>query len=137
MRTLIPITVIAALTGCTMAPPPPAAPLAPKQQAQLDRLLGGKVAGPPQSCLPNWQVHDMSVIDDQTIIFRDSPGRVWLQKPQNPCNLLSMGPYALVTRNPTGALCQGDIGQVIDTMSGTNVGSCVMGPFVPYTRPGA
>ena len=28
-------------------------------------------------------------------------------------------------------------GQVVDTMSGTTVGSCVMGDFVPYARPGA
>ncbi|HEU5482208.1 MAG TPA: hypothetical protein VFU80_03820, partial [Sphingomicrobium sp.] len=71
-----------------------------------------------------------------TIIFRESPGRVWLQKPQNPCNLLSVGPYALVTRTSTAQLCRGDIGQVVDTMSGSNVGSCVMGDFVPYTMAG-
>ena len=137
MRSSVPFIVIAAVAGCTAAPPSAPAPLSAKQQSEMDRLLGGKVAGNPQSCLPNWKMHDMTAIDDSTLVFRESPGRVWVQKPQNPCNLISMGPYALVTRQTTGALCQGDIAQVMDTMSGSNVGSCVMGDFVPYVRPGA
>lgn len=137
MRRLIPLILAGAIAGCSAAPPQPAEPLSAKQQTRLNQLLGDKVAGTPQSCLPNWRTHDMVAIDDSTIIFRESPGRVWLQKPQNPCNLLSAGPYALVTRSSTGQLCRGDIAQVVDTMSGTNVGTCVMGDFVPYTRPGA
>ena len=128
---------VTAAVGCTAGPPPPPEPLSAKQQTRFNQLLGDKVAGPPQSCIPNWRAYDMVTIDDSTLIFRESPGRVWLQKPQNPCNLLSAGPYALVTRNSTGQLCRGDIAQVVDTMSGANVGSCVMGHFIPYARPGA
>jgi len=137
MRNLIPLILVTAVAACTAGPPPPPQPLTAKQQARLTQLLEGKVAGAPQSCLSNWQTHNMVTIDDDTIIFEQSPGRVWLQKPQNPCNLLSSGAYALVTRSSTGQLCRGDIAQVVDTMSGMNVGSCVMGDFVPYTRPGA
>lgn len=137
MHTVLPLTMMAILAGCTVAPPLAPAALDAKQQSRLAQLVGGKVAGTPQSCLPNWRTHDMTAIDDMTLVFRESPGRVWVQRPQNPCNLLSAGPYALVTRNSTGQLCRGDIGQVVDTMSGTNVGSCVMGDFVPYVRPGA
>ncbi|CAN5152897.1 MAG: hypothetical protein M3448_05900 [Pseudomonadota bacterium] len=138
MRNIVPFTIIAAaVAGCTVGPPPMAAPLDMKQQTRLAQLLGGKVAGPPMSCLPNWRTHNMTAIDDSTLIFEASPGRVFLQKPQNPCNLVSIGPYALVTRSTTGQLCRGDIAQVVDTLSGTNVGSCVMGDFIPYVRPGA
>jgi hypothetical protein len=137
MRSVISLLMAAAVVAC--APPSPAQTAAADARAQtrLNQLLTGKVAGRPQSCLPNWRAYDMVTIDDSTLVFRESPGRVWLQKPRNPCNLLSAGPYALVTRQTTGALCSGDISQVVDTMSGTNVGSCVMGDFVPYTRPGA
>lgn len=139
MRIVTPILMVAALSGCAYGPPAP-----PVQQAQLDaraqsrvaQLLSGKVAGAPESCLPNWQAREMTVISDTMIIFRASPGRVWVQTPQNACNLLSAGPYALLTRSSTGALCRGDIAQVVDTMSHTNVGSCVMGDFVPFVRPG-
>ena len=137
MRKAISFTIVAALAGCAAGPPQQVAPLNAKQQSRLTELLGDKVAGTPQSCLPNWRTHDMVAIDDSTLIFRESPGRVWLQKPKNPCNQLSLGPYALVTRDTIGQLCNGDIAQVIDTMSGANVGSCVMGDFIPYTRPGA
>lgn len=137
MRSVMSLLIATSVVACAAPPPAQTAALSAKQQARLSQQLSGKVAGRPQSCLPSWRTHDMVVIDDQTLIFRESPGRVWLQKPQNPCNLLSAGPYALVTRTSTSALCQGDIGQVLDTLSKTNVGSCVMGPFIPYTRPGA
>lgn len=136
MRIVLPLVSAAILVGCSSAPPQAAGP-SPKQQARLAQLLDGKVAGNPQSCLPSWRTHNMIAIDDDTLVFQESPGRVWLQKPKNPCNLISAGPYALVTRDSIGQLCNGDIAQVIDTMSRTNVGSCVMGNFIPYVRPGA
>lgn len=137
MRNLIPLVMVAAVAGCTAQPPPQAALADPRAQARLAQMLDGKVAGQPQSCLPSYRADNMTVIDDRTIVFRDSPSRVWVMHPQNECNLLSAGPYALVTRTSTAQLCRGEIGQVVDTMSGTTVGSCVMGDFVPYARPGA
>ena len=136
MRSVIPLLLIAATAGCTAAPPPQAAP-DPRAQARLTQLVAGKVAGAPISCLPSWRTHRMTVIDDSTIVFQDTPGRLWVQKTQNPCNLLSAGPYALVTRDTVGQLCQGDIAQVLDTMNRMTVGSCVMGEFIPYVSPGA
>lgn len=137
MRSIIPLTIMATLAGCTAGPAPAPVPLDARQQSRMAQLLGGKVAGTPESCLPNWRTHNMTAIDDSTLIFQGSPGRAWLQKPQSPCNMVSSGTYVLVTRSSTGALCRGDIAQVVDPMSGTNVGSCVMGDFVPYVRPGS
>ena len=137
MRIIFPLLTAAILAGCAAAPPPGPVVLDARQQARMAQLLDGKVAGQPQSCLPSWRTHNMVAIDDSTLIFQESPGRVWVQKPKNPCNMVGMGPYALVTRDSIGQLCNGDIAQVVDTMSGTNVGSCVMGDFVPYVRPGA
>jgi hypothetical protein len=105
-------------------------------QAKLNKLLAGKVPGPPQSCLPPYRQNDMIVIDDYTIAFRDGTDRVWINKPRGGCNLLSAGPYALVTHSVGGmGLCRGDIGHVVDTLSHSQVGSCVMSDFVPYTTP--
>jgi hypothetical protein len=106
-------------------------------QARLSGLIAGKVAGAPRSCLPSYRADDMIVIDDNVIAFRDGPNRVWLTKPNGACSLLSSPGYALVTRNFGGlGLCSGDIGQVLDTTSRMTVGSCVMGEFTPYERPG-
>ena len=39
-------------------------------QIAYDKLVADKVAGPPISCLPNYNANDMSVIDSQTVAFR-------------------------------------------------------------------
>lgn len=138
MRSFIPLILIAAVSGCTAAAPPAMTPLTPQQQNRLNQLIGGKVAGPPQSCLSNWRTQDMTVIDDNTIIFRQAGGnRVWVQKPRQSCQRLSGPSYALVTRSTVNQLCSGDIAQVVDTSANMTVSSCVMGDFIPYTQPGS
>lgn len=135
MRTLIPFALVAALAGCAVGPP--RAPIADyRAQATLARLLAGKVPGRPQTCLPSYRANDMTVIDDYTIAFRDGTRRVWINRPPGGCNLLGSGSYALVTHQVGGmGLCRGDIGEVVDTLSRTSVGSCALGDFVPYMSP--
>jgi hypothetical protein len=107
------------------------------KQQEFDRLLAGKVAGRPQSCLPHYSSNDMVVIDERTIAFRDGNRRVYINHMMGGCSNLG-GPYALVTRQFGSAdLCRGDIGQVVDLTNHFTVGSCVFGDFIPYTRPGA
>lgn len=135
MRNFVPILLVGSFAACT-AVPPKAPMVDQKAQARLAQLIDGKVAGKPQSCLPTYSSNDMVTIDDYTIAFRDGANRVWINKPAGGCNLLSAGPYALVTRSfGSSGMCQGDIAQVVDTLSGSVVGSCVIGEFVPYTRP--
>jgi hypothetical protein len=134
MRSVIPLLIIAAASGCSYGPPQ--APMVDaRAQSKLNQLLAGKVPGRPQSCLPHYRANDMTVIDDYTIAFRDGTNRVWINKPPGGCNLLGAGPFALVTDTTIGSLCRGDIASVVDTLSHTNVGSCAFGDFVPYTRP--
>ena len=100
-------------------------------QATYDRMLAGKTAGRPANCLPLLRSHDMVVIDDDTILYRD--GRTtYVNQPLGSCNLLSRGSYALVTRSFGSQLCRGDIATVLDTRTGVTVGSCSFGDFVPY-----
>ena len=137
MRSALAPLILAMVAGCAASTQQTAAA---QQQAQvrLARLLAGKVAGPARSCLPSYRADDMIVIDERTIAFRDGPNRVWVTQPRGSCNLLGSPGYALVTRNVGGmGLCSGDIGQIFDTTSRMTVGSCVMGDFTPYTRPGA
>ena len=103
-----------------------------QQQQSYDRLLAGKTAGKPERCLPTYRSEDMTVVDDNTILFRD--GRtVYVNNPPGGCNLLGRGTYALVTTSVGGfGLCRGDIGTVVDTTSGITVGSCALGDFIPY-----
>jgi hypothetical protein len=106
-----------------------------KAQQELDRYLQGKVAGAPQSCLPNYRANDMTVIDERTILFREG-SRVWRNDIPGGCTGLGRPGTALVTRQFGGSgLCRGEIAQVVDTVTGTFVGSCSLGDFVPFTGP--
>jgi len=137
MRSVLSLLIVSTIAGCTYAPAPQAPMVDTRAQERLNRMLAGKVPGPPQSCLPAYRQNDMTVIDDYTIAFRDGTNRVWINKPRGGCNLLASGSYALVTHTVGGiGLCRGDIGTVVDTMNHATVGSCVMSEFIPYTTPG-
>ena len=102
-------------------------------QATYDRMLAGKTAGRAEKCLPLQRSNDMVVIDDDTILYRD--GRTtYVNQPLGSCNLLGRGSYALLTRSSGSQLCRGDIASVVDASTGTTVGSCALGDFVPYRR---
>jgi len=132
----MPLLILAAATlgACTTAPQPEMR--SAKAEAHLQKLLAGKVAGQPLSCLPSHRSNDMVVIDDNTILFRDG-NRVYRNDLiGGGCSQIGKGHYALVTRTSGGfGLCRGDIGEVRDLTAGISVGSCVFGDFVPYTRP--
>lgn len=107
----------------------------PRAQRDLAEALAGRAPGPAVRCIANYRSNNMQVIDDSTILFQD--GRtIYLQKPRGSCIGLGNGSRTLVTRQfGTNNLCDGDINRVVDLSTGTGGGSCVFGPFVPYTRP--
>ncbi len=121
-----------AAASCAVAPQPGRSA---KAETHFQKLIAGKVAGQPLSCLPSYRSNDMVVIDDQTVAFREGSRRVWVSTLRSGCSNLGSGHYALVTRQGGGSgLCRGDIAQVADLTNGITVGSCVFGDLVPYTR---
>ena len=102
---------------------------------EMQRELGGKVAGQPIRCLPSYRTRDMKAIDEHTILFRD--GRTtYVSRMNGACSGLGNAGYTLITRTIGGSnLCGGDIAQVADTSSRMIVGSCSFGDFVPYRQP--
>ena len=133
MRSMSLLLLTVALGACTTGPQPGRTA---KAEAHLQQVLAGKVPGPGRSCLPHYRADNMVVIDDNTILFRD--GRTVYRNDfrGGTCSRLGSGFYALLTRSSGGTgLCRGDIAEVVDTSSGMQVGSCVLGDFVPYTTP--
>ena len=134
MRGLSLLLLTAAIGGC--APYGPEAPRTPRAEAHLQTLLNGRVAGAPVSCLPEYRSNDMVVIDDNTVLFRDGRTTYRNDFQGGSCARLGSGYYALLTRRTGGiGLCRGDIAEVKDLTNGFTVGSCVIGDFVPYTKP--
>ena len=134
MRGLTIALIASALAACTTAPEPMTR--SAEAEAHLGKLLAGKTAGVPVNCLPSWRSGDMVVIDDNTVVFRNSARRVYRNDFRGgACDRLGSGHYALVTRTTGTGLCSGDIAQVVDIANGFTVGSCVLGEFVPYEGP--
>ena len=134
MRVISVLMAATVVATCTTQPPIPTRTA--ENQRNYERLLLGKVPQQPTSCLPHYRSGDMRTIDESTILFRDGSSRVYVNHMQGECNGLTSGHYALVTRQVGSAdLCRGDIAQVVDTINGMPVGSCVFGDFTPYVRP--
>ena len=135
MRSIFLLSAAAALVGCSTAvsPPGPSA----EAEARFQRLVAGKVAGKPQSCLPHFRADNMVVIDDNRVAFDDG-SRVYVNDFRGgTCSNLGSGFYTLVTRSGGSGMCAGDFANVVDISSGMTMGSCVLGDFVPYTGPRA
>ena len=123
---------LALVAGCATAPALDTR--SPRAQRELAEALAGRTPGPAVRCIPNYRANHMQVIDDHTILFHD--GRTtYVQNPRGGCSGLG-GSMTLVTRPfGTSQLCDGDINHTVDLTSGIRGGSCVFGPFVPYTKP--
>lgn len=106
----------------------------PKAQRELADALAGRTAGRAVRCVPAYRANEIQIIDDWTILYRD--GRTtYVQNPPGGCRGIGIGSYTLVTRQVgTSELCEGDINQLVDLRTGFNGGSCVFGPFVPYSK---
>ncbi len=79
----------------------------------------------------------MTIIDGRTLGFRVGSGHnnVYIAHLSPGCELITSGSYALLGRQVGSmGLCQGDIQEVIDTTTRTNVGSCTITEIIPYTR---
>ena len=107
----------------------------PRAERELAEALAGRTAGTPVRCISGYKSYQMQVIDDWTILFRN--GRTtYVQKPRGGCLGLSSAGRTLVTRPfGTNQMCDGDINHSVDLVSRMPGGSCVFGPFVPYTKP--
>lgn len=105
-----------------------------KSAEKLGKALAGRTAGQPVSCISNMRGSNMTVIDDYTILFKEG-GTIYVQKPHDGCYGLGNGSYSLVTRIAgSNRLCSGQIGELVDRVSGYGYGSCVFGEFVPYRK---
>jgi hypothetical protein len=124
------LALIAACSACTSSDV--SEPRSARAETELTRALAGKVAGAPVKCLPSFRTNDMTIIDDNTILFREGRRRVYRNDPPGGCSPMGRGGYALVTHSLAGEMCRGDIVRVVDLSSQMMTGSCSLGDFVPY-----
>jgi hypothetical protein len=136
MRNILSLLACVTLVSCTAAGQPVGSRNAAGERS-LALTTAGKVAGKPVYCVPSWNSNDMTIIDGQTVGFRNAGGGTSYVVHLSPgCELMGTGHYALLSKKyGTADTCRGDIQQVIDTTAHITVGSCVIGEITPYTRP--
>jgi hypothetical protein len=130
MRSLIHAALIAGLTAAPIAPLA-AARLTP--EAQLAKLVDGRVAGKPVDCI-NLSIssNDSQKIPGLAMAYRQ--GTTWyVSRFQDGCPQLS-DDTILITKVHSSQLCRGDFAEL--RLSGANipVGTCVFDSFTPYRK---
>jgi hypothetical protein len=121
-------TLLLAIMLASCAPPPP--PGMPRQATEL----AGRIAGAPKDCVPIRTSENLRVSDgDPTTLVYGWGKTVWANHLEGSCSFASNDIPVFESR--TGSYCRGDIVRSVDRYSHIPGPSCVLGDFVPYTRP--
>ncbi len=100
-------------------------------EEKLAKILEGRVAGKPESCINTFTNRSSTVIDKTAIVY--GTGRtIWVNRPVDPSSLSDWD--ALLVRQFGTQLCRQDIVTTFDTSSGMYTGNVFLTEFVPYTR---
>lgn len=98
---------------------------------QLAKLLQGRVAGEPTSCINTFTNRESRVIDGTAVVY--GRGRtIWVNRTANPQDLDRWD--AMLVRQFGSQLCRQDIVTTFDTSTGMYTGNVFLTEFVPYTR---
>lgn len=106
----------------------------PTGEEQLAKILEGRVAGEPVSCIDTGMTRQMRIIDKTAIVY-DAGSVIYVNRPSNPSVLDSDD--ILVTKQNGRQLCRLDIANMADRTGMWQRGSVSLGDFVPYRRPAA
>ncbi|MEQ5787850.1 hypothetical protein J3454_08100 [Erythrobacter sp. NFXS35] len=109
-----------------------AAEPATKGEKRLAKLLEGREAGEPVSCIRTLPSQRMQTIDNTAYVF-GSGNTIYVQRTRNPEDIDNSD--ALVTQRFNGSqLCRLDVASTIDPLMGFFTGAVFFEDFVPYTR---
>ena len=124
MRALVLVLLFA---GCAAV-----AAAADRDQEDLARDLAGRVAGPPQDCVPSQQTESLRVVDSQTIAY--GGGRtLWVNRLDSACpGLTAMD--RLIVETHGSEYCRSDHIRAIGFSGGIPGPICFLGRFTPYRR---
>jgi hypothetical protein len=110
----------------------PAAARHDTPDVQLQKLLAGRVAGKPTSCLPFGGNISSQIIDGKAIVYR-SGSTLYVNQPRSGATDLDDDDI-LVTRQFESRLCDVDTVRLVDRSTGFPRGFVILDKFVPYTK---
>jgi hypothetical protein len=117
-----------ALSGATAAS---AQTLAEKGEARLAKMLEGRSAGEPVSCISAMRGNKLQVIEYVGLVY-ESGDTVYVARPSDP---RSLGRNDVVIIDRFGSqLCKQDVVRTVDRHNGFISGVVFLSDFVPYKR---
>ncbi|MGK2909613.1 MAG: DUF6491 family protein [Sphingobium sp.] len=128
MRMIIALALLAFTTAATAKSAPP---LKPREAQKLEKALAGKAAGEPVNCVQRNMLNDLQTVGDGILLYRVGPKLTYRNDLGGQCHGLSFDSIP-VFQTFGGSYCKGDFVRIVDRISGTLRGSCILGPFVPY-----
>ena len=100
-------------------------------QQRLDKMLEGREAGKPVSCISSWSTRNMTILDKTALVY-DSGSVIYVNRPAN-ADVLDDDDI-LVTRQTSSQLCRLDMISMHDRSGGFYRGFVNLNNFVPYRR---
>lgn len=108
-----------------------AAPMT-KGEARLAKLLEGRVAGEPMSCIRTLPNQRMQTIDSTAFVY-GSGNTIYVQRTSTP-EQISANDTLITNRFSASQLCRLDQTTTVDRVLGFFTGTLFFEDFVPYTR---
>lgn len=102
-----------------------------KGEQKLAKLLEGRVAGEPKSCISTFGNQSLKVIDGTALVYGRG-NTIWVNTTRHPEDLDDSD--VLVIRKWGSQLCRLDHVTAVDRFSGFFSGAVFLDDFVPYTR---
>ena len=100
-------------------------------EQQLAKLLEGREAGQPVSCIPLYRTSDSRIIDKTAIVY-DSGSVIYVNRPRDASSLDDDD--VMVTTLHTSQLCRLDVVRLHDRSNFFFTGFVGLEDFVPYRR---
>ena len=106
---------------------------AEQNEAKLARMLEGRTAGEPVSCISALNSNRLEVIEHVGLVY-DAGSTIYVARPTDPRQL---GRDDVVVINRFGGqLCASDVIRTVDRYQGFTTGAVFLDKFVPYSKAG-
>jgi hypothetical protein len=103
-------------------------------EARLSRMLAGRTAGEPVSCINTTRSNKMEVIDGVAVVY-DAGKTVYVARPTDP-RMLGRNDALVLNRFSGSRLCVQEPMRTVDRYDGFHTGVVFLKDFVPYTKAG-
>jgi hypothetical protein len=110
----------------------PAATVAERGEERLARMLEGRTAGEPVSCISAIRSNKLQVIDEVGLVY-DAGDTVYVARPVDR-RMLSWNDVLVMDRFSSSRLCAQEPMRTVDRSGGYFTGVVFLEDFVPYTR---